>query len=67
MDGLSPADKKFLNHEAWNLGEDLLAFGLSGATCELEFAAMPARNRYATLLAETISALACFNCSSIGY
>lgn len=55
------ADTRFLNHVAWNLGVPLFDIPEdSEEAAALELA--PRRNRYATLLADTISVLACLNC-----
>jgi len=53
---------RFLNQDAWNLGTPVFEFaGDSGADPLLEVT--PTRNLYATLLADTISVLACLNCN----
>ena len=63
VEGLSPAGMIFLNQDTWSRGEFLLELWLSGDRCELD--AIPARKRYATLLAVTISVLTCLNCGNI--
>lgn len=67
LEGLAPAaDTRFLNHVAWNLGlppplfEFEFEFPATGEFREL-FEVTLARNWYATLLADTISVLACLN------
>lgn len=60
--GLAPFVMRFLNQDAWNLGTPVFEFaGDSGADPLLEVT--PTRNLYATLLADTISVLACLNCN----
>ena len=61
--GLAPVVMMFLNQAAWNLGLPL--FELPGESLPpLEPDVTPTRKRYATLLADTISVLACLNCNN---
>jgi hypothetical protein len=63
-DGLAPADTMFLNQAPWKVGLPLLWL-LPGDSGEAWFfEARPAINLYATLLAFTISVLACLNCKT---
>lgn len=59
-DSLGPADTRFLNQSVWNLGGQALAL-LADSVEAAEFESTPRRNRYATLLAVTISVFACRN------
>lgn len=62
VDGFAPAVIRFLNQAAWNRGLPLPE--LPGESGEAEvFDVAPSRKRYATLLADTISVLACLSWS----
>jgi hypothetical protein len=62
-EGFAPSEMMFLNQAPWKVGLPLFWLLLpweSGAASF--FGARPAMNLYATLLALTISVLACLNC-----
>lgn len=63
LDGFAPVVIRFLNQVAWNLGLPLFEFPVDSEE-PVALLATPARKRYATLLADTISVLACLNCNS---
>lgn len=69
VDGFAPFVIIFFNQEAWNLGDPsplLELLGDSGPVLTLLVTLLvtPKRNLYATLLADTISVLACRNCNN---
>lgn len=65
VDGLAPLVIMFFNQEAWNLGDPPPLFELLGDSGPvLTLLVTPTRNLYATLLADTISVLACRNCNN---
>lgn len=55
----------FLNQAAWNLGEPLFELPVESGE-DTTLLVTPKRKRYATLLADTISVLACLNCKNPG-
>lgn len=68
VDGFAPLVIIFFNQAVWNLGDPPPLFELLGdsgpfLTLLVTLFVTPKRNRYATLLADTISVLACRNCN----
>lgn len=61
LEGLAPEVIRFLNQVAWSLGLPLFEFPEDSMEAPT-LLVTPKRKRYATLLADTISVLACRNC-----